>query len=175
MLRPELLRFSSHGCDWVVAIVPTMGLPGGDGRGIFTPMRTLHPVALGALLSLAFGCSGGEGGLGAGETCTRSFECAPGLACVIGVCSADPTMIGGMVPMPGEDLGVVADMGMPGDAGPQPDMGPQPDLGPPPDLGPVPDMFTPEPDMFTPEPDMFTPEPDMFTPEPDMFTEPDGG
>ncbi|MBO6937923.1 MAG: hypothetical protein JJ863_23340 [Deltaproteobacteria bacterium] len=134
-------------------------------------MRTLHPAALGALVSLAFACGGGETGLGPGETCVRSFECAPGLACVLGTCSSDPTMIGGTVP----DGGIDVDLGPQPDMGEPPDMGPQPDLGPPPDLGPEPDMFTPEPDMFTPEPDMFTPEPDMFTPEPDMFVEADGG
>ncbi len=130
-------------------------------------MRSLHPLALGALASLAFACGGNEAGLGPGEACVRSFECAPGLACVAQVCSGDPSEIGGEVPTPEVDMGI-------GDMGDVGDLGPQPDMGPPPDMGPQPDLGMPE-DMFTPPEDMFTPPEDMFTPEPDMFTDVDGG
>ena len=107
-------------------------------------------------MSLACACGGAEGGLGPGEACVRSFECAPGLACVLGACSADPSMIGGDVPDLGidVDLGAVADMGSGADMGAEADMGSEPDMGARPDLGAPQDMFTPEPDMFTPDPDM---------------------
>lgn len=41
----------------------------------------------------------------AGADCVRSLQCAAGLACIEGVCSDDPSSIGGMVPRP-EDAAV---------------------------------------------------------------------
>jgi len=53
-----------------------------------------------ALLGLAgaSGCAAAPSNRPAGETCLRASECAPGLACVEGLCSADLGAIGGMLP-----------------------------------------------------------------------------
>ena len=133
-----------------------------------------YPSLAAILLAIAAGCGGSETGLAAGEACTRTYECGPGLACIMGACNGDPSLIGGEVPMPGEDAGA-EDMGEPvdlGDAdlGPQPDLGPEEDMfAPDPDLGVEEDMFVPAEDMFVPEPDLGVEE-DMFVPEPDLGT-----
>ncbi|MCB9600558.1 MAG: hypothetical protein H6721_16705 [Sandaracinus sp.] len=101
-------------------------------------MRTLTLSLL-----LAIGCGGTALNKGEGEACVRSVECGPGLACVMAVCSSDPTGLGGTVPS--QDAGAPPDAGdldagEPMDSGPPPDAGPPPpDAGPPSDAGPPPD------------------------------------
>lgn len=52
-------------------------------------------------LVLVFGCGKPASSLAAGEACTRTVECANGLACVAGVCGSDLTDLvnGGTVPV----------------------------------------------------------------------------
>ncbi|MEM6956875.1 MAG: hypothetical protein AAF645_14370 [Myxococcota bacterium] len=64
----------------------------------------------------------------AGGPCVRSLECAVGLACVEGVCSADTTgLIGQGPPEPGEDMGMPVDLAVMDGAVP-PDMAVAPDM-----------------------------------------------
>jgi hypothetical protein len=69
------------------------------------------PLALWGLL----GCGSPSTGLVAGEECLRTAQCGPGLACVLGQCSTDLTMLemNGMIP----DAGVALDGDVVVDAG----------------------------------------------------------
>jgi hypothetical protein len=97
-------------------------------------VRTLTLTCL-----LAIGCGGTLLEKDEGEVCARSIECASGLACVMGMCSPDPTGLGGTVPSldgGGEvDAGEMLDAGDV-DAGPEVDAGPGMDAGPGVDAGP---------------------------------------
>ncbi|MCA9581172.1 MAG: hypothetical protein KC416_05215 [Myxococcales bacterium] len=74
-----------------------------------------------------WGCSSSGGDLGPGEPCTRTFECADGLACVAGTCSAD------LGPLKDGAAPVSADGGGPGDGATAKDSGPKMDGSPGPD------------------------------------------
>jgi hypothetical protein len=104
------------------------------------------PGWMGALLLAGAGCAGVPQGLGPGEPCTRTAQCAAGLACVQGECSDDLDGLGGTVP--------TLDAGIP----PQGDAAPAVDAGTPPpeDAGTPPpeDAGTPPPeDAGTPPPE----------------------
>lgn len=77
------------------------------------------PGLVGLLALCACACGSTPTSLAAGEPCFRTVECADGLACVAGYCSADLTDIvnGGVVPVPPE-AGVLPDGAVivPGDA-----------------------------------------------------------
>src|SRR5689334_1658006 len=110
-------------------------------------------VPLGALLVV--GCSSGTSLRGPGESCLRSAECDPGLACVANRCGTDLGGLAeaGMVPPmmdAGGDASTDAAMMMMIDAGPAVDAGPMPDAGPPPmmDAGPPPMMDAGPPPMM---------------------------
>jgi hypothetical protein len=60
--------------------------------------RRLVSLAFLASVALSGGCADESFDLPAGASCHRSIQCGPGLACVLGVCSDDPTQIGGTVP-----------------------------------------------------------------------------
>jgi hypothetical protein len=62
-------------------------------------MRPPHPAAL-AWLLLVVGpaCAQAPQDVGTGGSCSRTTQCAPGLACVEGMCSDDLDGLGGTVP-----------------------------------------------------------------------------
>src|SRR5687767_895965 len=106
----------------------------------------LRLAALTLLLAVLLGCSSGGSLRPAGDSCLRSSECEPGLACVANRCTTDLGGLAeaGMVPMrdtgppDGALLDAAMDTGMPpADTGPPPvDTGPPPpvDAGPPPPM-----------------------------------------
>ncbi|MDQ3036374.1 MAG: hypothetical protein M3Y87_28510 [Myxococcota bacterium] len=136
-------------------------------RLLFVGELVVVVLGLGAIA----GCGGTPSNLGAGEACVRSAQCAPGLACNMGMCTNDLSGFGTGV-VPSGDAGVVevdaaADDGgvVEIDAGPpvDTDAGTTPvDAGPPEmDAGP------PEMDAGPPETDAGPPETDAGPPETD--------
>ncbi|GAB4206207.1 MAG: hypothetical protein OHK0013_22640 [Sandaracinaceae bacterium] len=126
---------------------------------------------------LALGCVTPPGQVTAGGgRCARTAECAPGLACNMGVCTTDLTGLGmGMVPMLPTDAGPV-------DAPADPDafsaedafVEPVDAYVPPGTDAFSPDAFEPPPDAFSPPVDAYMPpEPDAFVPPVDAFSPPD--
>jgi hypothetical protein len=110
------------------------------------------PGWVGALLLAGAGCAGVPQELGPGEPCTRTAQCAAGLACVQGECSDDLDGLGGTVPALDAGIPPQGDAALAVDADPQPE-----DAGTPPpeDAGTPPpeDAGTPPPeDAGTPPP-----------------------
>ena len=104
-------------------------------------LELVRPEPLCLLVLVAFtGCDGATTHAGPGESCFRSTECAPGLACVMGACSDDlgPLVDNGMVPVPAADSGPAPDGAASPDAGGSMDAGPgEPDAGGAVDAGPM--------------------------------------
>ena len=132
-------------------------------------LRSLSLLTLCA--TAALGCSEGAALRGPGESCLRSIECNPGLACVANRCGTDLGGLAeaGMVPMMPMDAGPIdagPDVGPGVDAGPGVDSGPPPppmDSGPPPpvDSGPPPVDSGPPPVDSGPPPVDSGPPPGM--------------
>lgn len=94
-------------------------------------MRFAFPLLACALALAGCGVNDLPAAGSEGDECTRTFECGPGLACVMGACSGDLSGIEGALPADG---GVPYDGGMVVDSGSPPvDSGPPPvDSGSPP-------------------------------------------
>lgn len=128
------------------------------------------------------GCATPSGNVEAGGSCTRTIECAAGLACNGGICTTDLEGLGhGMLPMLPMDAGpidaaVEIDAAEPVDAY----IPPGTDAWAPDAYEPPVDAFVPPVDAYEAPVDAFVPTVDAAADEPDAWTpdaaeEPDAG
>lgn len=145
---------------------------------------SLTGLALGSMIA---GCASYPTNLGPGQACVRTSQCAAGMVCSMGQCTADLTGFGGGRPT-SLDAGAPIDTGLEDidaelleDASSAEDTGPLPDTGMPEDafvppvdafVSPV-DAYVAPVDAFVPPVDAFVPPVDAFVPPEDAFVPPE--